>query len=71
MTGEKKLHRYCEKINALLDEVRREHPNAVLYLDGTQNLNMMSGPPHDFDSVRPHHDRVLYSAKLRADGGDW
>jgi len=66
----RRIQRNCTAINKALDDLKKLHPGAQLYLDGTHNLNIMTNDPHD-DNGRPQHDRVLASADLYAGGGDW
>lgn len=75
---ERKLKRACDSLNALLKEARQTHPNAILYLDGTQNLHLMWGASHgepdgsgSSGNPEQHQERTLCSAKLRSSGGDW
>jgi hypothetical protein len=67
----KRLKRNCTGLNAVLKAARRTWPDACLYLDGTGNLNLMKGDPHEGDSPHSHPDRILGHAHLNADGGDW
>lgn len=71
----RKLEYATRVLNELLEQVRETHPHAVLYLDGTHNLNLMSGAPHGNEDgsgdTQPHQERILASAILRSSGGDW
>jgi hypothetical protein len=44
-----------------------------LYLDGTGNMNLMSGPSHEpwLDGGRPRQDRIVAHEGCGAGGGDW
>ena len=65
-----RLRRLCAGINRLLHDVQADHPKAELYLDGSFNLCLMSGPAHD-ENYHGRQDRILTSAELESDGGDW
>lgn len=67
----RRIDRACQTINEVLAVVRAEQPEACLYLDGSQTLHLMSGAPHDDPCEDPRHDRIMYSARLEAGGGDW
>lgn len=68
---ERRLHQLGLLMKNLLADVKKEHPNAMYYVDGTSNLNLMSDNPHD-ERERPRHDRVLASTNIPGlDGGDW
>jgi hypothetical protein len=78
VSAAQKLKTHCAAINAVLRETRKEFPKACLYLDGTGNLNLMSGPHHDDQTnsdvtsgVHGRQDRIICSASLNADAGDW
>lgn len=68
------LDRACEALNALVGEVRRRHPHAMLYLsDGALNLMWAASHGNEDGSGNTvaHPERVLAAAKLYADGGGW
>lgn len=71
---ERRLRKHCDAINALLDEVKQDHPHAMFYLNwGHLDLlwGAAQGDPDGFGGVEGHPERVLCSADLNADGGDW
>jgi hypothetical protein len=58
-------------LNALLEEVREEHPRANYYLEGDGSLHLLSDDSHD-ESGKAHPERSLVSTYLRrAGGGGW
>jgi len=66
------FRRLVTGLNSLLVEVKRDHPDAQWYLDGTCNLCLMSGNTWDDTHRLPRQDRILASEKLQhAYGGDW
>ena len=67
----RRLRRNCTGLNAVLKEARRTWPDACLYLDATNNLNLMKGDPHEGNTAHSHPDRVLGSTHLNSDAGDW
>lgn len=66
----KRLKRHCDGLNRLLADVRKEYPDATLYLSGSSLLHLLTGTSHD-DNRCPQRDSELESATLNADGGDW
>lgn len=66
-----KLKRHCKGINNILAEAKRTFTQAEFYLDGTGNLNLMSGPHHENNSADARPDRILGSGNLSTDSGDW
>lgn len=67
----RKIARACQTLNQVLEEVEEVEPAANYYLDGTGNLNLMCGPTHDGHGASSQQQRIIYSADLRAGGGDW
>lgn len=70
----RELDRACKALNALVREVRRRHPHAMLYLsDGTLNLMWAAshGNEDGSENTVAHPERVLATAKLNSDGGGW
>jgi hypothetical protein len=72
----RRLKTHTEAINQVLREAKKIHPEACLYLAG--ELHLMSGHHHDdrsnSDSTsgeKARQDRIIGSAILNADGGDW
>ena len=67
----RRLKSHATAINKILEDAKKIWPEANLYLDGTGNLNLMSGAAHEGALAEARYDRVLDSVKLNADGGDW
>lgn len=69
----RRMNKAVQDLNLILNEVRKEHPNAQWYLDGTWNLHLMKGPPHDDNNgCCPLQENTLHSAELiNSGGGDW
>lgn len=62
--------KHVAALNALLERVRRDHPDANFYLAG-DDLHLLSDESHDADGTA-RRDRVLASVTLhRSGGGDW
>ena len=57
----------------LLADAQKEHPEAEFYVDGTRNLNLLSGPSHTGKYMsEPRHDRILARVSVKClGGGDW
>ena len=73
-----RLSRACKSINEVLSDTKKLHPKACLYLDATGNLNLLTGPHHDdrtnsdqSTGEYARFDRVIGSAKINCDSGDW
>lgn len=49
----KKFQRLVNQLNKLIEEVREYEPKANYYLDGTSNLNLMTGPSHCDKTLLP------------------
>lgn len=67
----RRLKYNCTSINNILKEFKEICPTACLYLDGTHNLNLMTGPSHSGLQAKSRQDRIIASADLYSDGGDW
>lgn len=64
------IERFCKAVrslNALLLEVKAQHPEANFYLQEDE-LHLLSGPSHD-ERGRPRPERSLVSETLRNSGG--
>jgi len=62
----------CDILNELLEEAKIYWPEATLYLAGSHNLHLLSGDAHDNDRDNTaRRDRIIATATLKADGGDW
>ena len=66
----KRLKRHCDGLNRLLEDAKKEYPDATLYLSAGYTLHLMSSTSHN-DRGAPQRDNVLESETLEADGGDW
>jgi hypothetical protein len=66
----KRLKRHCDGLNRLLKDVRKEYPDATLYLSAGSTLSLLSTTSHD-DYGHANRDSILEQANLKADGGDW
>ena len=64
-----------ERINKHMETVQQEFPNANIYLEDSNNFNIMSDDTHDLDDpheITPRHDRVLECFNLNySSGGAW
>lgn len=71
-TQKRRFDKAVAELNALLIELREEHPDANYYL-AMDDLNVMSGPSHDINyHGSPRQDRVLHSGHMPySGGGDW
>jgi hypothetical protein len=66
-----RFKRAIRALNDLMAEVNKTHPNACWYLDGTGNMNLMSGVSH-VGGGRQRQDRIMESVVLcGSSGGDW
>lgn len=72
----RRFERHCKALNQVLKEFRKIHPEGCMYLAGS--LHLMTGPHHDDRSNSELRSgehartyRILASANLDADGGDW
>jgi hypothetical protein len=66
----RRFKRCCTAINNILYDAKKIWPNATLYLDGTENLHLMSSESHD-DHDKPQQHNIIVTGKLEAAGGDW
>ncbi len=64
---EKKMTKHCNALNKLLEEVKKEYPDAEFYVDGTQKLNLMIGNAPGEVST----ENIVCAAYLNTDCGDW
>jgi len=68
----RRFRRLERTINDILADARKIWPEAQFYVDGTRNINLMTGPPHDDPDGTPRHDRIIETISItNIDGGDW
>lgn len=68
----REFRRCVSDLNRLITNVRQRIPDAQYYLDGSCNLNLMSGDSHTGVQAIAHPERIMASETLYfSDGGDW
>lgn len=68
---QKRLQRIADQLNKLVEDTKKTHPRAQIYLEGSGNLCLLSDDSHDNDG-RMHQERVLAGAFVPGgSGGGW
>lgn len=62
-----------QALDKIMSRILRKHSYATLYLDGTGNVNLMSGSSHTGGAhAVARQDRIMASVNVRHfGGGDW
>lgn len=68
----RRFHKHSDTMAKLLDEVRKEFPDAIFYTTGGDGFALLLGESHSGSHENPNHELMAASAvKFHVMGGDW